>query len=307
MWRDISRVPTRYLYVVHLFSGVKRQGGIHECINALIPPSGCSYMPISLDVVLDPVRGNLMDRANQDFWLLQAKCGRLHAVVSGPPCETWSVSRWRYYVEATGPRPLRLPGAEWGLATLKLRELRQILTGNALLHLALLMAAAQLLAGNITITEHPSEAAPKPEGQPPSIWKLPVMKIMLAHNHMGLYHLYQGLYGAVSPKPTTLLIGCHPSMRTQFEQCLDKARTTTIMPKPLVMGKTHSGYATAPLKRYPVGLCRAIADGICRGCDHYVDNTSDVDEISDIAHACQYAYECTHESTHDGHDFFRTE
>ena len=46
-------------------------------INDLVPPDGCSFMPISLDVVLDKVRGNLMERSNQEFWLLQVKLGRL--------------------------------------------------------------------------------------------------------------------------------------------------------------------------------------------------------------------------------------
>ena len=300
----IPRVPTRYLYVVHLFSGAKRKWDLHECINRQVPPDGCSFMPISLDVVLDSIRGNLMARSNQDFWLLHAKRGRLYAIVAGPPCETWSVARWRHYEDGTGPRPLRTQQEVWGLGIMKLREMRQIITGNCLLHFALLMAAAQMVAGNLAFIEHPSEGERKPQGQPPSIWKLKAMQIMLMHERMGLFHLHQGLYGAVSPKPTTLLICCSPHQRARIEHCIRQEQTTSQMPRPLTMKKTETGYSTAPLKRYPKGFCMALASGIRHGGDHILPNTTEDDEISDIAFDFQNAYERTHESIHDGQDYF---
>lgn len=293
-------MPTRYVYVVHLFSGAKRKGDLHSCINNQIPPDGCSFMPISLEVVLDPIRGNLMERSNQDFWLWQATSGRLYAIVAGPPCER---GRWQGGGDTTlttkGPRPLRTQQEVWGLSVVKLRELRQILTGNCLLHLALLMAVAQMVAGNLAFIEHPSEGEEKPQGKPPCIWKLKAMQIMLAHERMGLFHLHQGLFGAVFPKPTTLLICCDPSMRTHIENCMIKEQATSQMPKPLAMRRTETGYSTAPLKRYPEGFCKAVASGIRHGCDHFVPNTTDEDEISDIAFDFQNAYKCTHESIHD--------
>lgn len=300
----IPRVPTRYLYVVHLFSGAKRKWDLHECINRQVPPDGCSFMPISLDVVLDSIRGNLMARPNQDFWLLQAKRGRLYAIVAGPPCETWSVARWRHYEDGTGPRPLRTQQEVWGLSIMKLREMRQIITGNCLLHFALLMAAAQMVAGNLAFIEHPSEGERKPQGQPPCIWKLKAMQIMLTHERMGLFHLHQGLYGAVSPKPTTLLICCSPHQRARIEHCIRQEQTTSQMPRPLTMKKTETGYSTAPLKRYPKGFCMALASGIRHGGDHILPNTTEDDEISAIAFDFQNAYERTHESIHDGQDYF---
>ena len=301
---SIPHTPTRYLYVVHLFSGIKRAGDLHSCINELVPPNGCTYMPISLDVVLDEQRGNLMDHANQEFWIRQSLNGKLHATVAGPPCETWSVARWRYYDDGAGPRPLRLRESVWGLPILKLRELRQILTGNCLLHLALLMAAAQAVAGNLSFVEHPSEGEPRAQGTPPCIWKLPVMKVMLQHPCMWLHHLFQGLYGARSPKPTTLLIVCDPSRKAHIEQVLEVGRTTCTMPPPLRMSRTATGYSTAPLKRYPIGFCRALARAIHYGKGHIIANTHEEDDISEVAHIFQSAYECTHETDKDGHDFF---
>ena len=300
----IPHTPTRYLYVVHLFSGIKRAGDLHSCINELVPPNGCTYMPISLDVVLDEQRGNLMDQANQEFWIRQSLAGKLHATVAGPPCETWSVARWRYYDDGEGPRPLRRSESVWGLPILKLRELRQILTGNCLLHLALLMAAAQAVAGNLSFVEHPSEGEPRKQGTPPCIWKLPVMKVMLQHPHMWLHHLYQGLYGARSPKPTSLLIVSDPSRKAHIENVMEAGRTTSTMPPPLRMSRTATGFSTAPLKRYPIGFCRALARAIQHGKGQIIANNQEEDDISEVAHIFQTAYECTHETDKDGHDFF---
>ena len=302
----IPRPRTRHLYIVHLFSGTKREHDIHQCVNALTPPSGCTFLPISLDIVLDEADGNLMKRTTQEQWLYHAKCGRLHSVVAGPPCETWSISRWRWFLDGKGPRPIRKAECVWGLEVLRLRELKQLITGNCLLFFALLMAVAQMIAGNLAFIEHPSAADLRPEGLPPSIWRLDVMRVMLEHDMMKLFSFHQGLYGARSPKPTTLLIVCQPHMRQTIEDLMTKGRTTEVMPKPLSMGRTKTGFTTAPLKRYPPGLCRAIAMCIRHGSDTYPTPTSLPDGLSDVAYKFRDAYECTRYGAEDGQDFHCT-
>ena len=53
------RPSVRYLYVLHLFSGVKRAGDIHSCVQEISAPPGKILLPVSLDVVLESQRGNL--------------------------------------------------------------------------------------------------------------------------------------------------------------------------------------------------------------------------------------------------------
>ena len=64
------------------------------------------------------------------------------------------------------------------------------------------------------------------------------------------------IYGARSPKPTTLLLVHGPS---EPEAIARQYQTTAVMPPPLAMGKDERGqYRTAPLKEYPPGLCKCL-------------------------------------------------
>lgn len=53
------------------------------------------FFPISLDVILDPEKGDLLNSDVQAFWLDKTLRGLVYATVAGPPCESWSISRWR--------------------------------------------------------------------------------------------------------------------------------------------------------------------------------------------------------------------
>ena len=103
----VPRMRTKLLYIVHLFSGTKREGDLHSFVAQLPAPDCGIFCPISVDVVLDEAKCNLLSPKQQKIWLSFALQGALYMVVAGPPCETWSVSRMRFLETATGPRPLR--------------------------------------------------------------------------------------------------------------------------------------------------------------------------------------------------------
>ena len=190
----IPRVPTRMLYVVHLFSGTKRFGDLHSQIAQQPAPDGGVLCPISVDVVLDEERCDLLSLKQQRFWLRKAREGALYMIVAGPPCETWSVARMRYIETSTGPRPLRDASNDhtlWCLPTLRLKELRQVIVGNALLHFTLLLTALQTFTGNTAIVEHPAASGYRYNRLPPSIWRLKAMAILLLHPNVELHHLRQ--------------------------------------------------------------------------------------------------------------------
>ena len=84
----------------------------------------------------------------------------------------------------------------WGLASLRPKELDQILMGNLLLGFALECMMLLALCGGAGVLEHPKE--PEPEHMVSS-WRLLIVQLLLLLPH-------EGLLGAPSPKPTALLV-----------------------------------------------------------------------------------------------------
>ena len=71
-----------------------------------------------------------------------------------------------------------------------------------------------------------------------------------------LVHVAQGLFGAQSSKPTTLLALRLPTLDKDLHQGL----LTGSNPQVSSIGKNEDGtFRTSPLKEYPPGLCKAIA------------------------------------------------
>ena len=71
--------------------------------------------------------------------------------------------------------------------------------------------------------------------------------------------------------------------------------TTSKLPPALTMERTKKGFSTMPLKRYPHGLCTALAKMIHRGASAIPILSSDDDGIYDIAEHFRMAYDTTHE------------
>ena len=296
----------RFHYILHLFAGAKREGDLHSCLDQIPCEDGAMLNPISLDVILDPEKGDLLDAPVQAYWLEKALLGLVYATVAGPPCETWSISRWRQLENGEGPRPVRsaadLYSLIWSLCPLRIRELRQTSVGNQLLQFSLLMMAAHCVTNTLGLLEHPSAPPAKPAGIPPSIWRLPVVQLMRRHRNVSLTHIKQGYFGAKAPKPTTFMIVGPPSVRSSMIQAIQHGRTTNKLPPPLRMGRTEKGFATLPLKRYPVGLCKAIAAALRRGLAAAPSLSHEPDDIFATAEKFRLAYETTVQGK-DGQDY----
>ena len=114
------------------------------------------------------------------------------------------------------------------------------------------------LHGGAGILEHPKE--PEPE-QMVSIWRLPILQLILLLPRTKLLSFAQGLLGAPSAKPTTLLvIGL-----CGLEADSSGGRITADLPMGTSVGRDAAGhYRTAPLKEYPPALCRAMAQAFFR-------------------------------------------
>ena len=77
-----------------------------------------------------------------------------------------------------------------------------MMTGNALVCFSLL-AMLQLAGRGVGILEQP---APPQQAEAGSIWKLPILQLILSFADFRLLHIAQGLWGAPTAKPTTLLL-----------------------------------------------------------------------------------------------------
>lgn len=217
---------------------------------------GVTLTAISIDIISHEKLGDLADVDTQSKWLsfLQRAC--VCGVYIGPPCSTWSVSRWRFYShDDGGPRPTRTSLEPYGLRSLRLREVRDLLLGNVLLLFAFDLMLVQLVLGRVCVIEHP---APGKVPNAASIWNLQVFKQLLRFPGIQELCIFQGYFGAISPKPTHFAVSNSPNARTLIESC----RTVSILPPPLAMGKSGeagSGFNTSQLKEYPGALSRGLA------------------------------------------------
>jgi len=239
----------RERFILHLFAGRRRQGDFQFFVDGLTDFHGPFFIQvISVDIVIDPHWGDLSNAKIRQFWISAILDRQIIALLGGPPCETWSRARGRHL-------PSDAPGDDQ--RCLGPRVVRT-LEGNILMGFQLVAMAALACTGGIAAVEHPAES-PHPEEA--SIWRTPIMQLLLSLPECESITLAQGLWGAQSAKPTTLGVLNAP----QLKQELHRGRITTEVPKSTSIGKDASGqWATARLKEYPPGLCLALARGFLR-------------------------------------------
>ena len=312
----IPRCKLRYRFVLHLYSGVKRPNDLHSKLLEMSEIEGVSLFPISLDIMLSKDHGDLLRPATQDYWAALALCGAIHFAFGGPPCETWSVSRWRRYESQQGPRPLR-SGEErfveiWGWHYLTIRELRQLVVSNSLLLYMIRIFICQLCAGAGALIEHPGKPGRREGQQPASIWVLPIIYILIQCRQVSLIPIAQGFWGAISPKPTDLLITTPHGTGKEYREWLEKYCVRDTLPPPLQMGRDGSIYNTAQLKRYPGPLCKAMAylAAQCAKQMHHLEEMKGtaqgrMDSAHHVALQLRAAYDESLMNDADGHDYHR--
>ena len=243
--------------VLHAFAGRRRLGDYQWYLESLkSEASGLLLHVASIDIMIDRHYGDLSRADVQDFWLAGIRAGWVHSFLGGPPYCTWSKARGvvlKGQEPCKGPRPVRSADHLWGLPSLALRELRQILDGNVLLGFCILALGELALQARSGIVEHPAE----PEAsEAPSIWKLPIMQLLFQLPGMRRLKLSQGLLGADSSKPTELIALNLPTLPAAIVQW----RLTPDVPRHTNIGRDASGqFRTAQLKEYPPAFCGAIA------------------------------------------------
>ena len=258
---ECAQVPRGFgaaRYVLHAFSGRRRCGDFQFYFDRLaMNYPEVQLFVISLHVVIDSTWGDISRQQTRDFWLDAIQSRWVVAIIGGPPCETWSQARERSIADqAFASRVLRVPETPWGLPSLRMKELKQIHVGNDLMGFILEAVVMLYCVGGVAALEHP--AAPTSE-ESVSIWRTPILALLLSLPGIDLISVAQGLWGAKSPKPTSFLVVHAPDMR----QALRNWQVTRELPKGISIGKDQAGgWSTSILKEYPPSLNGGLAEGI---------------------------------------------
>eukprot|EP00435_Cladocopium_sp_Y103_P023500 s582_g5.t1 len=194
--------------ILHAYSGRRRPGDFQWYIDLIARHRDMEgVLVISLDLVIDAQWGDISKPATQSFWLEAIRSGWVIGMLSGPPCCTWSVARGRTdeTLEAAGrrcPRIIRTLETLWGIESVSLREMLQLHDGHVLLGFSLHAMALLSTTGGHGVLEHPGEPQ---DATAASIWRLPLVQLLLRLPGFELFECSQGLFGADSAKRTSLM------------------------------------------------------------------------------------------------------
>ena len=241
----------RERYIVHLFSGRRRRDDLQEMIERLEPLPGVILHTLSVDIVFGAA-ADLMQPHVRAKWFNLFRAGGVIAMFAGPPCESWSEARFNE-VPGTKVRPVRSGISPWGLASTSLKEVKQVIVANALMFFALICFLLQITIQRFAMLEHPE--TPRDPTRP-SIWRTALWKL-IATLDVQTICIWQGLFGAPSPKPTRLAFTpASPSLK----QILKRHESETQLPADTSIGVDATGnFKTARLKEYPPAMNAGLA------------------------------------------------
>lgn len=175
----------------------------------------CKVFTVSLDIIIDAEFGDVSRKPVRDFWLHGIRERAVIGLLAGPPCETWSQARGKTLnfssisLQRRAPRIVRDRDCLCGRAALALRELEQLHIGNLLLLFTIEMLIHLAVQGGVGAMEHP---APPKDSSLASVWHLFVLQYLCKWPEFLRIELAQGLWGAMSLKPTALLLLNLPAM-----------------------------------------------------------------------------------------------
>eukprot|EP00435_Cladocopium_sp_Y103_P066288 s450_g28.t1 len=238
-------------YVLHAFSGRRRPGDFQMFLGSITAQQeGIIVHTLSVDIILDSHWGNVADADVQRFWLHAVRQRWVVGYLAGPPCETWSKAREVSLSpnsalpsdeHAPGPRVIRTVPQPWGLSSLTLRELHQIIIGNQLMLFSVCIMVELHLVEGCGAIEHPA-LPEKPTSV--SVWRTTIMNLLRELPGFELLQFAQGLLGAISAKPTMILALNLPTLGKDI--C--RWRIVDDLPKEVSVGRGTDGKSELNLK-----------------------------------------------------------
>ena len=248
--RPAAALPDFEVHVIaHLFSGHRRS----EDLQSILEQKG--FKPLSIDIIFDKVKGNLLRHETFQFFRRALYAGWLKGFVAGPPCETWSKARAVAVEGGRHPRVVRTRTCPQGRLDMTFREHQQVALGSGLLGVALRLVAISICSGSVAVLEHPEQD--ERNEQAASIWRLPIVRTFHRFSNCSSCCLLQGHYGGKTPKPTRLLF---TNVTAQIEEIIVRGRCSALPKRTAVGRKCDGSWATTELKEYPGGLCKMLGE-----------------------------------------------
>eukprot|EP00438_Fugacium_kawagutii_P013423 Skav211299 [mRNA] locus=scaffold1052:70762:76259:- [translate_table: standard] len=252
----------RERYVLHAFAGRRRYGDFQYFLDELTrsrDTDGILLQVLSVDVIIDPDKGDLMKQSSQLFWFDAMWRGYIIGFIGGPPCNTWSQVRHQALSDdlpGRGPRPVRAPQAPWGFSSLRLSEIDYVAAGNSLLGFSLISMLIMMIQQGCGLLEHPGDPNPGAATEKVTVWRLPLVATLLRNPSVQLHWLLQGCFGSEAPKPT----GAMTVNLEMLPYHLQRWKIATTMPAERTTGRDDEGtFHTAKLKEYAPAMCAALA------------------------------------------------
>eukprot|EP00438_Fugacium_kawagutii_P010934 Skav210628 [mRNA] locus=scaffold1063:41778:47899:+ [translate_table: standard] len=228
---------------------------------------GRRVIGIAMDTAVSAVDGNLLSGPGRKCLAEFIEAGAFAGNLSGPPCETWSQARHNEVPGRRGPVPLRSASRPWGLCGLTGRNLEQLKVGNALMLRNLENEVTIVLAGGISMMEHPEEPD---DPQRASIWRTNLHQMLMAAPDACQAHIAQSDFGAATKKPTIIrglqAPGLHQGL--QAWRILGRQKPTAMLGG---WDAAQKSWRTARAKEYPIGLSRALTFCLLDAIHHRID------------------------------------
>ena len=225
--------------------------------------------------------------AVQKHWLQKIAEGKYFAVVSTPPCSTFSRAAW---ANEEGPFPLRSRIHLWGFPWNSPKRRQKADFGNTLgLFSYEALKRQARWKKKVFFKEQPEDLGRAkgqrvPGHQPASMWMMPQCQELLAMEDVQTCVFPQSAFGIESVKPTRFLFRCpgelHPSMRLgmpHFDEAgwylgpLEKLKGVPMI------GQTNGRFRTSAAAAWPPKLCQWVANQIVTA---FVTNSAEEGEVT---------------------------
>ena len=116
-----------------------------------------SVVMVSVDVAIDPVRGNLASVETLRFWADMVADRRVAGLIGGPLLETWSTARGIGDGALPGPPVLRSAEEPWELHGPNKKHSNQLRSATLLVQRFLVLVAVLVARGGFTFLRHTAE------------------------------------------------------------------------------------------------------------------------------------------------------
>ena len=237
-------------FVLLFFSGRRREEDLADWISR-----ETTLVPLCIDTAVDPEAGNVL---HEEVWVRLILARKVVASHGGPPCESFTLARWKPHGKGGGPRPLRSRQFPWGLPYRKLREVCQMMLGSTLFARVYYLLLLTYACGGAFTLEHPKGTEGKQDEDNPQwcVWQSAFVKRAMLAAEIRLTTFLQGPLGRPFPKPTCLLAGRLPHLAASIYEAYDKSWRPTCF----LGGVDEKGaWRTSAAKEYPSAMNRVLA------------------------------------------------